>query len=64
MQIDPVLHDGAVNYKILTNVVVPRPIAWVSSLSTAGVVNLAPISFFNAVGSEPLYVAISPQLAR
>ncbi len=62
MQIDPALHDGAVNYKILTNVVVPRPIAWVSSLGTTGVVNLAPISFFNAVGSEPLYVAISLSL--
>lgn len=59
MQIDPALHESATNYKILTNVVVPRPIAWVSSLGPTGVVNLAPISFFNAVGSEPLYVAIS-----
>ncbi len=59
MQIDPAQHPSATGYKILTNVVVPRPIAWVSSLSTTGVINLAPISFFNAVGSEPLYVAIS-----
>jgi flavin reductase (DIM6/NTAB) family NADH-FMN oxidoreductase RutF len=38
---------------------VPRPIAWVTSLSPTGVINLAPLSFFNAVGSEPLYVAVS-----
>jgi len=59
MQIDPSLHSTADNYKILTNLVVPRPIAWVTSLSQAGVVNLAPFSFFNAVGSNPLYVVIS-----
>jgi flavin reductase (DIM6/NTAB) family NADH-FMN oxidoreductase RutF len=59
MQIDPSLHSTVDNYKILTNLVVPRPIAWVTSLSQAGVVNLAPFSFFNAVGSDPLYVVIS-----
>jgi flavin reductase (DIM6/NTAB) family NADH-FMN oxidoreductase RutF len=59
MQIDPSFHSTADNYKILTNLVVPRPIAWVTSLSQAGVVNLAPFSFFNAVGSDPLYVVIS-----
>ncbi|HEX4674894.1 MAG TPA: hypothetical protein VH209_06165 [Steroidobacteraceae bacterium] len=58
MQIDPALHTSAASYKILTNVVVPRPIAWVTSLSPTGVINLAPLSFFNAVGSEPLYVAV------
>ena len=59
MHIDPSLHSTVDNYKILTNLVVPRPIAWVTSLSQAGVVNLAPFSFFNAVGSDPLYVVIS-----
>jgi flavin reductase (DIM6/NTAB) family NADH-FMN oxidoreductase RutF len=59
MQIDPSFHSTADNYKILTNLVVPRPIAWVTSLSDAGIVNLAPFSFFNAVGSDPLYVVIS-----
>jgi flavin reductase (DIM6/NTAB) family NADH-FMN oxidoreductase RutF len=43
----------------LTNLVVPRPIAWVTSQSNTGLVNLAPFSFFNAVGSDPLYVVIS-----
>ena len=42
MQIDPALHSHADNYKILTNVVVPRPIAWVTSLDESGIVNLAP----------------------
>ncbi len=58
MTIDPVLHTTADNYKVLTNLVVPRPIAWISSLGRDGVVNLAPYSFFNAVGSDPLYVVV------
>ena len=59
MQIDPATHSLADNYKLLTNLVVPRPIAWVTSLSAAGVVNLAPFSFFNAVGADPLYLVVS-----
>jgi flavin reductase (DIM6/NTAB) family NADH-FMN oxidoreductase RutF len=59
MQIDPALHSHADNYKILTNVVVPRPIAWVTSRDESGIVNLAPFSFFNAVGSDPIYVIVS-----
>ena len=58
MRIDPSLQTKADNYKLLTNLVVPRPIAWISSVSQAGVVNLAPFSFFNAVGSAPLYVVV------
>lgn len=59
MQIDPALQAAADNYKLLTNLVVPRPIAWVATLSPTGLVNLAPYSFFNAVGSNPLYVVVS-----
>ena len=59
MQIDPALHSTIENYKLLTNLVVPRPIAWVTTESESGVINLAPFSFFNAVGSDPLYVIIS-----
>jgi flavin reductase (DIM6/NTAB) family NADH-FMN oxidoreductase RutF len=58
MQIDPASNTHGDNYKVLTNLVVPRPIAWVTSLGSTGVVNLAPFSFFNAVGSDPLYVVI------
>ncbi|MEI8325048.1 MAG: flavin reductase family protein [Betaproteobacteria bacterium] len=59
MQIDPALHSTADNYKLLTNLVVPRPIAWISTLGEDGLVNLAPFSFFNAVGSDPVYVMVS-----
>ena len=59
MQIDPTQQSEANNYKLLTNIVVPRPIAWITSLNAEGVVNLAPFSFFNALASDPLYVAVS-----
>lgn len=58
MQIDPADHDEPHNYKLLTNLVIPRPIAWVTSLGADGVVNLAPFSFFNAVGSDPLFIVL------
>jgi flavin reductase (DIM6/NTAB) family NADH-FMN oxidoreductase RutF len=40
-------------YSILIDSVVPRPIAWVSTMSASGDLNLAPFSFFNAVCSDP-----------
>jgi flavin reductase (DIM6/NTAB) family NADH-FMN oxidoreductase RutF len=59
MHIDPADHSAADNYKVFTNVVVPRPIAWVTSVGESGLVNLAPFSFFNAVASDPtMYVAV------
>ncbi len=39
-----------------TSLVVPRPIGWISTISAAGIVNLAPYSFFNAVASRPPHV--------
>lgn len=59
MQIDPAEQTKADGYKLLTNLVVPRPIAWVTSIGKDGAVNLAPFSFFNAVGSDPLFVMVS-----
>jgi len=59
MQIDPALQSKADNYKLLTNLIIPRPIAWITSCNPAGVVNLAPFSFFNAVGSDPVYIVFS-----
>ena len=38
------------------SLVLPRPIGWISSLSKTGVRNLAPYSFFNAIGDKPHYV--------
>ncbi len=46
-------------YKLMTAVVVPRPIAWVSSLSAEGVVNLAPHSFYTVVCARPPIVMFS-----
>ncbi|KFF59417.1 flavin reductase, partial [Cryobacterium sp. MLB-32] len=40
-------------YRLLTSVVVPRPIAWVSSTSATGVHNLAPHSFFTVASVNP-----------
>jgi flavin reductase (DIM6/NTAB) family NADH-FMN oxidoreductase RutF len=51
-------------YALLTRIVTPRPIAWVTTVSPAGVVNLAPFSFFNAFGSNPPVVVFSPTLTR
>jgi flavin reductase (DIM6/NTAB) family NADH-FMN oxidoreductase RutF len=59
MHIDPAQQSHATNYKLLTNLVVPRPIAWVSSMNGDGLINLAPFSFFNAMGADPVYLMFS-----
>ena len=46
-------------YHFLVSAVVPRPIAFVSTVSAAGAPNLAPFSYFNAVSSDPPLVAIA-----
>ena len=58
--IDPKAIPPADAYALLTGCVVPRPIAFVSSLSKAGVANLAPFSFFNAGGAHPCSLIFSP----
>src|ERR1041385_6850975 len=40
-------------FKILIGLVIPRPIAWVSTWSENGVANCAPFSFFNVISEEP-----------
>lgn len=52
-EIDPADHRPADVYRLLTAVVVPRPIAWVSSRSAEGVDNLAPHSFFTVACAQP-----------
>ena len=42
-------------YKLMTGIIVPRPVALVSTINSHGVANLAPFSFFSGVGSAPLY---------
>jgi flavin reductase (DIM6/NTAB) family NADH-FMN oxidoreductase RutF len=45
--------------RLLTAVVVPRPIAWITTRSPAGVVNLAPFSYFSVVTDRPPTLAVS-----
>lgn len=46
-------------YKLLIGAVLPRPIAWVGSVSPDGVDNLAPFSFFNIASTQPPVISIS-----
>ncbi|MBY0457210.1 MAG: flavin reductase family protein, partial [Gemmataceae bacterium] len=64
MQLDPATAPIPDVYQYLVGVVTPRPIAWVTTLSPAGVVNLAPFSFFNAFGANPPVIVFSPTLRR
>ena len=56
MRIDPRTFESFA--QILTAVVVPRPIALISGVSSSGVVNLAPFSFFNVVSATPPTIVV------
>lgn len=45
-------------YKVMIGTIVPRPIAWVTTISPDGVVNAAPYSFFNCLSADPPIVAL------
>jgi len=45
-------------YKLLVSLIVPRPIAWVSTCNPNGSINVAPFSFFNAIGSDPALIVL------
>lgn len=49
-------------YRLLTSLVLPRPIAWVSTVSKSGALNLAPFSFFNVVCANPPTLVFCPML--
>ena len=59
MRVDPRELAAEACYRLMTGVVVPRPIAWVTTVNAAGVVNLAPFSHFTFVAPKPPMVAIS-----
>jgi flavin reductase (DIM6/NTAB) family NADH-FMN oxidoreductase RutF len=46
------------SYKLLASLVMPRPIAWITTIDAEGVVNAAPFSFFNLVSANPPLAAI------
>ncbi|MEO8128802.1 MAG: flavin reductase family protein [Bryobacteraceae bacterium] len=49
-------------YKLLIGAIVPRPIAFVSSMNRAGAFNLAPFSFFTAISANPPVICFSPMV--
>lgn len=59
MEIDAASLDAQSTYKLMTGVVVPRPIAWITSVSDRGIVNLAPFSCFTFVSNKPPMVGIN-----
>jgi flavin reductase (DIM6/NTAB) family NADH-FMN oxidoreductase RutF len=60
MIIDPSTIPAQTMYRVLIGAVVPRPIAFVSTMSEAGVLNVAPFSFFNAFCADPPVVGFGP----
>lgn len=63
MIIDPSKLDPKSVYKLLIGSVVPRPIAWISTVSREGIRNLAPFSFFTVASRQPpmLCVSVEPR---
>jgi flavin reductase (DIM6/NTAB) family NADH-FMN oxidoreductase RutF len=59
MHYDPRKRDHGLEFDPFLALVVPRPIGWISTLDAAGVVNLAPYSFFNALSTKPPFVMFS-----
>jgi flavin reductase (DIM6/NTAB) family NADH-FMN oxidoreductase RutF len=59
MDYDPRSEPHNLAHDPTTSLVVPRPIGWISSISPAGVVNLAPYSYFNLIASHPPFVMFS-----
>lgn len=51
--------DASVLYKLLTGIIIPRPIGWISTVDSDGINNLAPFSYFNMVSHDPPCVMFS-----
>ena len=60
LQFDVAAHPGALAYKLLAGLVVPRPIALVTTVDGDGRVNAAPFSFFNVMGVDPPIAMLAP----
>jgi flavin reductase (DIM6/NTAB) family NADH-FMN oxidoreductase RutF len=59
---NPAQHPHRQIYKLMTGIIVPRPVALVSTVDASGAANLAPFSFFSGVGSAPPTVLFCPAL--
>lgn len=60
MDIDPKTLPVRERYKLMIGSILPRPVAWVSTISPQGVTNLAPFSFFTGITAEPMSVCFAP----
>jgi flavin reductase (DIM6/NTAB) family NADH-FMN oxidoreductase RutF len=60
MDFDPADVRASVFYQQMIHCIVPRPIAWVSTISSAGATNVAPFSYFTGVGSRPPSLLFCP----
>jgi len=60
--INPSEHDYRDVYKLMVGVIVPRPIAFVSTISADGIRNLAPFSFFTGISANPPVICFSPMV--
>lgn len=60
MHIDPATRDPFDVYRLLSGSILPRPIAFVSSLDANGIRNLAPFSFFTVISANPPVVCFCP----
>ncbi|MET0885397.1 MAG: flavin reductase, partial [Mycetocola sp.] len=45
--------------RLVNSLVVPRPIAWITTVSSDGELNLAPFSYFQVVSTDPVILMIS-----
>ncbi|WP_027109242.1 flavin reductase family protein [Lacticigenium naphthae] len=59
--IDPSLLTERENYKFLTGSIIPRPIAFVTTLAEDGTVNAAPFSYFSIVSADPPLISLAIQ---
>jgi flavin reductase (DIM6/NTAB) family NADH-FMN oxidoreductase RutF len=59
VEFDPAVADKRQIYRLLVGSVVPRPIGWASTLSSSGVANLAPFSFFTVVCVVPPMISLT-----
>jgi len=62
LSINPTDHKVNEIYKLMVGLIVPRPVALVSTIDRDGVANVAPFSFFSGVGSNPPTVLFCPSL--
>jgi flavin reductase (DIM6/NTAB) family NADH-FMN oxidoreductase RutF len=62
MIVDPAAAGAQNTYKLMVGAIVPRPIAFVSTIDNAGVRNLAPFSFFTGVSANPPVIVFSPMI--